>query len=153
QSSVAALAPRSACECSTWRPCHRASLLYDALRQIPPVAFASASFGGAFVLFFHCRATQRASLDRFLPVAGVPLDMYLGGTGGIRRAGRSGGHCRYTRTAPSLCGFGARCGAATATSPGFLHWIGMRRFPRITASPPCLRCLPAPHRPRPQSTE
>ncbi len=54
--------------------------VYDVLRQIGPVALVVVWLGGQIVLYFWYRAKERAYLQHFPPVGGVPLEMVLPGS-------------------------------------------------------------------------
>ncbi|WIG59187.1 MAG: hypothetical protein OJF49_001934 [Ktedonobacterales bacterium] len=58
------------------------------VQQIFPIFFVISWVGIAITLFLRLRAKQRDYLRRFPPVAGIPLDMYMGGNpfGAVNRA-------------------------------------------------------------------
>lgn len=65
-----------------------ASCMFAVLQQIFPCAFGITWAGVTAILYFRFRAKQRAYLHEFPSVAGVPLDMFIGGNplGAVARA-------------------------------------------------------------------
>ena len=58
--------------------------MYELLRQIVLVALVVLWFGGMLLLGLRYRAKRRAYLQRFPPVEGVSLDMYVPLGGSLR---------------------------------------------------------------------